>query len=588
MKSSGWDAPSFTESLLRLEALAMSGQPVPIEEIAALPDQALEGSPVLLRYTSTALSLSGRYRKAADRIAKAVRRFAAQADHRSMLSMLAQWVLLYQKLDMDEQAGPPVSWLKEEWQRTPSECDGFVPWALARSSACETGDGRTKANREAYFVAALEQFTEAGQWTHAAWIMLDRRFYDPETFHELEPWSRGRQYIARWAAIDSVCRAVNELLTKLEQPALSCLAWEDIPDTIPLRYKLLAMAESLLRLWKSGTDSTVTGTEPGWNRLDQMLSEQEPDPEIMVYAERLRWQWHTICGQPAAAAAALRKAHSLASTNSAPFIKNLLREMEPPKADKLAARPDAIRWHVKLFGQMAVAQDGLKTRPLIWKRQKSKQLFLYLLLHNRYRAPREQLIDELFGDSDPDKLTNQFHVTVHDCRKTLKSIGWDDAIIVKAGTVGIREETVEAVDTERFSTLCRVAEQLWHDEKSEAVRMLEEAVSIYKPLALDIANADWLERKLFQIGVQLSGALRKLSEWALERKRYAEAERLYALWIEWLPEQEEAYQQMIAFLTGRSRHAEAMRWYRRLEEISVNVLGTEPLEETRRLLWKKG
>lgn len=561
----------------------MGGDRVADELLSKLPDASLRGSPSLLRLSSASLLSSGRYEEAAALIADAVKLYASLGDSRSMLSLLAQWSLLHRRLGLEASAGPPLLWLEEEWKRNGYDADGYLPWALARNAVTNAGDA------DGLFDSAVRRFARDGEWAQAAWVLLDRRFYDPSTFGS-DRWREWRMELIRWSAMEKACRAARRLLDNLSEPLTdNVLGDPSFNEALPERYVLLAEIE----LWRLRLSDPIRERETlrrlaaEWGSLEERWKSFESDVELCLYFERLRWKRNVMLHEPDLANNARKSAELLQPWVGSPASVRCLEEMTsmlPRPADK-KDRDAAPVWHISLFGSITLSREGQPPVELSWKRQKSKELFVYLLLQHRYRAAREQVLADLFGDGEPHKMHNQLHVAMFDCRQTLKAAGWHPSVFAGNGIVGIREQDVASVDLERFTVLFRVSRQLWKEDREQADAMMSEAVSLYGKLASDVQHADWLDRQRVKLAEQLSAMMVRLARIDGGGTDSVEVERLLLQWIDWLPEQEEAYRQLIELLVAQSRRAEAVRWYRRLERVCREQLETTPAEETRKLLW---
>jgi len=581
MTAKPWpDAATLQDRLLRLEAAAMSGKVVTESEMASLPRSAFESSPFLLRLRCGSLLMNGRHDEAAEMISKTVRRYASLADTRGMLSMLAQWSLLHYRLGLPPDSGPPLGWLAEEWRRSREACDGFVPWALALS---EPECRRSPRRADGRFDEAASKFSADGEWAHAAWVVLDRMVYDCETFLGDAKWRSWTDCLNRWSAIDPVCRSAGALIE-----AMTDKEWNgriERNGDMPIRYEVMARAERWLR---RAMDLPPDAFRLEWKETGKPLLDElkalAGDVEIGLLAACVEWARAMRTGQKERASVSLDNAARTEQWVASPRSARLLEWMRSirPSAYEQVKTDDV--WKVELLGSLTISRSDGKLISPDWKRQKSRELFVYLLLQPRYRAQRDQVIEHLFGEGDPEKLGNQLYVALHDCRKSLGCAGWSNAIYVKNGMIGIRENEVGVVDAERFAALCRVGQQLWDVERDEAVRMFKEAASLYGITAPELKQSDWLDGHRFRLLNLWSAMIGRLSEDSVSRGRFAEAERLLTEWIQTCPEREEAYQAIIALLTSRDRLAEAHQWYAKLERICREQLEAVPTEETRNLL----
>lgn len=82
---------------------------------------------------------------------------------------------------------------------------------------------------------------------------------------------------------------------------------------------------------------------------------------------------------------------------------------------------------VRCFGLFEVFFEG---KPLIFQRQRSKELLAYLISLRGASASREQICDALFeGAESVDKWAQTFKIIVHSLRKTLEKYGFENLLI---------------------------------------------------------------------------------------------------------------------------------------------------------------
>ena len=82
---------------------------------------------------------------------------------------------------------------------------------------------------------------------------------------------------------------------------------------------------------------------------------------------------------------------------------------------------------VRCFGLFDVFYEG---KPVVFQRQRSKELLAYLISLRGASASREQICDNLFEDAGSvDKWTPTFKSVVHSLRETLEKYGFPDLLI---------------------------------------------------------------------------------------------------------------------------------------------------------------
>ncbi len=573
---------SLKELVLELEQAVLDGRIPDQRTLEALPEQAVSGSPLLLRTGSVHLMLEGQLKEAQEWLQAAIRGFALQANHVEMLSMIAMLTLVYVRIGDFTETETLLHHLEEESLRSPDHCSGFVWWALARGRCW----GRTSTilgslTSDEYFARAADWFREEGASEWYAYLLLDRWLYDPDSMRE-EAWSKRLNALRQWGAINRDCEIVLQVL---EGGTLS----EEEEERLPSRFGYL-----LKSLHLSGDDTAV----------ESPVSDLRYDVEAQLFNSRMNVRRKLAAGDRVGASVALRQMELMLEEMATPRTQAWHAELREriggnmehaPLVASLPVHldeeiqmpaPKQNRLRVQLMsGIRFYLSDGTTVSPK-WKRRKSKELLVYLLLQPEYRVLRDQVVEQVFGEGDATKLANHLYVSLHELRNALASIGFEEAIEVRGGLIGFNDSVIEAVDVEQFTTLSRVGDQLWGKDKEASVMLYLDAVRLYGTLGSDMPYLDWLERWRSHMMERQTQMLRRLGEYYAARTEDSHTEQWLTAWIDLRPDQEEAYQAMIRYWMERGRHAEAVSWYRRLERVCREELGTVPLEETRKLVWE--
>jgi DNA-binding SARP family transcriptional activator len=573
---------SLKELVLELEQAVLDGRIPDQSTLEALPEQAVCGSPLLLRTGSVHLMLEGQLKEAQEWLQAAIRGFALQANHVEMLSMIALLTLVYVRIGDFTETETLLHHLEEESLRSPDNCSGFVWWALARGRCW----GRTSTilgslTSDEYFARAADWFREEGASEWYAYLLLDRWLYDPESMRN-DRWNRRIVALRQWGAIKLDCEIV---LKVLEGRRLSA----EEQSKLPSRFGYLLKALHL-----GGDEASA----------DPPVSDLRYDVEAQLFTSRVNVRRKLAAGDRTSASVALRQMELMleemstprtqawhdelrekigANVEYAPLVASLpvLLDEEIPMP---AAKQNRLRVQL-MSGIRFYLSDGTSVSPK-WKRRKSRELLVYLLLQPEYRVLRDQVVEQVFGEGDATKLANHLYVSLHELRNALASIGFEEAIEVRGGLIGFKDTVIEAVDVEQFTTLSRVGDQLWGKDKEASVMLYMDAVRLYGTLGSDMPYLDWLERWRSHMLERQTQMLRRLGDYYASLEEDSHTEQWLSAWIDLRPDQEEAYQAMIRYWKERGRHAEAVSWYRRLERVCREELGTVPLEETRKLVWE--
>lgn len=242
--------------------------------------------------------------------------------------------------------------------------------------------------------------------------------------------------------------------------------------------------------------------------------------------------------------------------------------------------------HVQTFGEFRVWLHGAEIPAKVWGRDKTLQLFQFLITARQRKAlHREQIIDRLWGE-DGDQGDQSFKVALHGVNKTLepdKKSHADAHYIVRQGlTYRLHVEDCW-IDADAFEAYIALGNQYLHQDAADAATAYREAAALYQGTYLpDRIYEDWSSDERERLQMLALNAFISLSELLLAENP-AESIRLtqQALLIDdtW----EDAYRiQMDAYFRKGNRPM-ALKTYKHCERILSEELGISPLPETKRL-----
>src|SRR5687767_13337516 len=75
---------------------------------------------------------------------------------------------------------------------------------------------------------------------------------------------------------------------------------------------------------------------------------------------------------------------------------------------------------IHLLGPFRVTVDGAEIEEQVWARRKPALLIKLLALQPHHQLHREQLIETLWPDADPEAAANNLHKVIHQARRALE------------------------------------------------------------------------------------------------------------------------------------------------------------------------
>src|SRR5439155_400859 len=109
----------------------------------------------------------------------------------------------------------------------------------------------------------------------------------------------------------------------------------------------------------------------------------------------------------------------------------------PPVRCPRAARPSpaissSVAESIQAFvlGPFELRAGGTRISDRGWRTSKAKELFALLLLDRQRAVSRDELVAQLWPETDPASALSNFHFTLHALRKALASAGASEATSV--------------------------------------------------------------------------------------------------------------------------------------------------------------
>jgi len=230
-----------------------------------------------------------------------------------------------------------------------------------------------------------------------------------------------------------------------------------------------------------------------------------------------------------------------------------MADLTPPGTTHTRDRVD-----IRVLGGFAVAIDGVAVAPDDWPSLRASQLVQLLSLADGHRLLREQVIDTLWPQLDPEAGGANLRKAAHHARQVLRS---QDAVLLQSGQVVLCPSKSLVVDAARFERLAEAA------LASRDPAACAEAASAYGGDLLPGSQYEtWAEAARTRLRSRYLELLRVSAQW----ERLAEAE----------PTDEPAHRELMRRELAAGNRAAAIRWYSRLRTALQQMLGVAPHRET--------
>jgi DNA-binding SARP family transcriptional activator len=238
---------------------------------------------------------------------------------------------------------------------------------------------------------------------------------------------------------------------------------------------------------------------------------------------------------------------------------------------------------IQLLGEFCVWVGGRRIEDAEWRLRKAKSLVKLLALAPARRLHREQVMDALWPDLDPDAAANNLHKTLHIARRALEpelAPAQPSAYLhLEDDLVALRPSNpLVEIDVESFEGALDAA------RNSSDAAAYERAVATYRgDLLPEDRYEEWAEERRRELAAGLLDALDALAQLYERDGKVDEAIATLRRVIAREPTHEAAHRAVMRLHAVAGQRHHALRQYQRLREILRRELDVDPEQETEQL-----
>lgn len=241
-------------------------------------------------------------------------------------------------------------------------------------------------------------------------------------------------------------------------------------------------------------------------------------------------------------------------------------------------RPEAAVLRVRLLGGFRVWIGSREIAPPVWRLRKAAAIPKMLALAPGWRLHKEQIVETLWPDAEPEAAANSLHQVVHFARRTLEPNlpRMRDSSYLRAEGDLLRLDAPGGVwvDVEEFERLASTGDS----------RAQRQALELYiGDLLPEDRYEEWATAPRERLRVRFVTTGLAVAKSAAERGEVAFAEQVLRRVIDHDPTLEAAHVALIRMYLDRGDTQRAARQYAELEAALRDELGVEPSEEVQRL-----
>lgn len=237
---------------------------------------------------------------------------------------------------------------------------------------------------------------------------------------------------------------------------------------------------------------------------------------------------------------------------------------------------------IYLLGPFRVAVDGQLAGEQRWSRRKPTLLLKLLALQSHHQLHREQVMELLWPELDPEAASNNLHKAIHMARRALEpdisSAAGSHFIVTKGQHIVLRSPEKLWIDVEAFERAA--TEAVKSDQKEDC----EAALAIYcgDLLAEDLYE-DWATSRREQLRGQYESVLTKLALLHQARCEYEQSIERFKELLAGDGTNEEAHRQLMRLYALTGNKQQALRQYDQCAQTLRKELDAAPEDATQEL-----
>jgi DNA-binding SARP family transcriptional activator len=235
---------------------------------------------------------------------------------------------------------------------------------------------------------------------------------------------------------------------------------------------------------------------------------------------------------------------------------------------------------VQTLGDFRVWRGDAEIDPRKWRRVKARRLFQLLLTHRRRTMQREEIVEILWPDLDPDAIQRHFKVVLNALNRALqpdRPPGAEPAYVLRYGTTyGLRPGADLWLDVDEFKRLIEEGDRC-QDDLQTSTYAYQRALDLYQgPYLQEALYEDWTSEERERMLALYLRTAEKLARARLAQLRYDETielcQRILTVDNCW----ERSYHLMMVAYAGQGNRPRALRVFQVCEETLRRELDTEP------------
>ena len=230
---------------------------------------------------------------------------------------------------------------------------------------------------------------------------------------------------------------------------------------------------------------------------------------------------------------------------------------------------------IRLLGPVTIAVDGETIDERLWTRRKAKSLVKILALSPRHQLGREQLMELLWPELDPDLSSNNLNKVIHAARRVLEpdlKSGTESCFIAtQEQHVALKAPGGVHIDAEEFEA------RATHALRGDAVLECDRAIELYAGDLLDEDRYEpWAEARREQLKRLYERLLAHAGQLDEAQGRIEESLDHWRKLLAADPANEDAHRQLMRLYARTGSRHQALQQFEQCKDVIRRELDAEP------------
>ena len=224
---------------------------------------------------------------------------------------------------------------------------------------------------------------------------------------------------------------------------------------------------------------------------------------------------------------------------------------------------------IRCFGNFEVNNRNGDKMKFVTK--KTKELFAYFILKVDRTIYRDELLNSLFPNSDPQKALNNFYVTLYRLKKAIESIGLNDKeylILGENGITYLKNGVCPYTDIARFILK---KESL----NADNINLVQDYIDAYNEKLFQEMDTNWLDDEKNWIEIQMELFMLQVATYYEKQNEYDKAENVLIKLISVNELSVQAYEALLYLYMRSNNHYAYRTLYKNYGNLVKNEIGQE-------------